>query len=182
MHTSHPSETHYFPLNHPPPRRILLHTHGAAPYIRLDPHIASRGLTFTIYSTGSTGCQSDVTGFHITVDWSATLGRWGSRYFTTLASWAIGIVALLIFEAWGLSDKGGGKLIKSSSVFNLERALNTRQLQCPASRIRCRDSTVERFVNCCWPRRSSPCSHYPRIIISEPRENPSSPQSLPYCY
>jgi hypothetical protein len=27
----------------------------------------------------------------------------------TLASWAIGVVALLIFEAWEMSDRGDGK-------------------------------------------------------------------------
>ncbi|KAJ7693919.1 GPI-inositol-deacylase [Mycena rosella] len=96
VHTSHPSETHYFPLNVLPSHRILLHTHSAAPHIRADPALAP-GLRFTVYSSGSLGCN---------IDWAATLGRWASRYFTALPSWATGVVAVILFHAWGVSDTG----------------------------------------------------------------------------
>ncbi|KAJ6616258.1 PGAP1-like protein-domain-containing protein [Mycena sp. CBHHK59/15] len=106
VHTSHPSETHYFSLTVLPSHRILLHTHSAAPHIRLDPALAS-GLSFTVYSAGSPDCQSDLVGLELGIDWSATLGRWASRYFTVLPSWATGVVAVILFQAWGMSEKVG---------------------------------------------------------------------------
>lgn len=105
MHTSGPSESHYYPVGSPD-RRILLHTHNSAPYIaRIS---ASEGIDFVIYSSGSMGCNAELIDFTIELDWFATLGRWASRYPTTLVSWAIGVVAFVIFEAWGLSDRGRG--------------------------------------------------------------------------
>jgi len=104
MHTSQPSETHYYPVNSG--RRILLHTHYPAPYIPRFPAPYGRGLDFVIYSSGSTTCSAELVGFTIQLDWFATLGRWASRYPTTLVSWAVGVVASVVFEAWSLSDKG----------------------------------------------------------------------------
>ncbi|KAF8239028.1 PGAP1-domain-containing protein [Tricholoma matsutake] len=103
VHTSQPSETHYYPIGSPD-RRILLHTHISAPYVPRLSASESKALDFIIYSSGSTGC-ADLVGFTIELDWFATLGRWGSRYLTTLVSWAVGVVAFVLFEAWGLSDK-----------------------------------------------------------------------------
>lgn len=97
MHTSYPSEIHYFPImNSPHP--ILLHTHSSAPYVR---DISSRGLNLTLYSSASSGC---ISGFDIQVDWWSTFGRWGSRYSMTVLSWAVGVVALVLFVAWGAGD------------------------------------------------------------------------------
>ncbi|KAJ7167587.1 PGAP1-like protein-domain-containing protein [Mycena filopes] len=62
VHTSHPSETHYFPLT------------------------------------------SDLVALELSVDWPATLGRWASRYFTVVPTWAIGVVAVILFQAWGTSE------------------------------------------------------------------------------
>ncbi|RDB19940.1 GPI inositol-deacylase [Hypsizygus marmoreus] len=101
MHTSHPSETHYYPFNIPN-RRILLHTHSPAPYIPVGSSVPHRSLNFVIYAT-SLGCN--MLGFDISIDWSATLGRWASRYPTTLVSWAVGVVAVVLFTAWGVCDR-----------------------------------------------------------------------------
>lgn len=114
VHTSQPSETHYYPIGSPD-RRILLHTHISAPYVPRLSASESKALDFIIYSSGSTGC-ADLVGFTIELDWFATLGRWGSRYLTTLVSWAVGVVAFVLFEAWGLSDKFHGRY---SALFSL---------------------------------------------------------------
>lgn len=105
IHTSHPAETHYFPLQSLPHHRILLHTHSSAPFTPLSNDVP-HGLNFDIYSSGSTGCQ-DLAGLEVQIDFYATLGRWASRYYTTLASWAVGAVALLVFGAWAECDKTG---------------------------------------------------------------------------
>jgi hypothetical protein len=103
VHTSHPSETHYFPLHVLPSHRILLHTHAAAPHVHSEPGPSS-GLHFTVYSSGSLGCKSELAALNLSIDWPATLGRWASRYFTILPSWAIGVVAVILFQAWGMSE------------------------------------------------------------------------------
>ncbi|KAG6841827.1 hypothetical protein C0991_006234 [Blastosporella zonata] len=100
-HTSQPSETHYFPVS-PSNDRILLHTHSNAPYVASA--APRRGLEFMMYSSGTMGC--DMRGFTIGIDWSATLGRWASRYPTTLVAWAVGVVAVIMFTAWGAADRG----------------------------------------------------------------------------
>ncbi|CAK5262528.1 unnamed protein product [Mycena citricolor] len=86
-HTSHPSETHYFPLSG---SRILLHTHASAP------HVVSplTGIEFTIYSSA---CRPTL---NISVDWTATLGRVATRYFTAVPAWAVGVVSILLLNAW----------------------------------------------------------------------------------
>ena len=103
MHASHPSETHYFPLLSGPHRRILLHTHLEAPFV--DPPTLERSaVNFKIYSSGETGCQTELSGFDISIDWSATLGRWSSRYLNTLLSWAAGVASLVVFLGWMQED------------------------------------------------------------------------------
>ncbi|KAJ7639288.1 PGAP1-like protein-domain-containing protein [Roridomyces roridus] len=108
MHTSQPSETHYFPLHVGPTHRILLHAHSSAPHIPRSAECPSRGLYFTIYSSGiAADCDAELLGLDISVDWSATLGRWASRYFTVLPTWATGIVAVMLFQAWGMGERSG---------------------------------------------------------------------------
>ncbi|KAI0701177.1 PGAP1-like protein-domain-containing protein [Cytidiella melzeri] len=91
-HASHPSETHYHPLTLA--RKKLLHTHGSAPYID-SPY--THGLNLTIYTDGEGSCAISRIG--ITVDWWATIGRWGGRYGAPVATWAVGVVALTLYEA-----------------------------------------------------------------------------------
>ena len=106
VHRSHPAETHYFPLAKARNRRILLHTHLLAPFIDQTRHLSS-GLNFTIYSSGERGCKREFETFDIAIDWSATLGRWASRYINTLVSWAAGVASLVVFIAWSKQDHGG---------------------------------------------------------------------------
>ncbi|KAJ4479140.1 PGAP1-like protein-domain-containing protein [Lentinula aciculospora] len=98
VHTSHSSETHYFPLTTHPPRRILLHTHGSAPYAYSNSG-HSEGFELVIYSVIN-GCSMQLRGFELRIDWTATLGRLPTRYFTTIVCWAIGIVSIIVFGAW----------------------------------------------------------------------------------
>ncbi|KIK67657.1 hypothetical protein GYMLUDRAFT_215793 [Collybiopsis luxurians FD-317 M1] len=103
VHTSHPSETHYFPLASKSPHQILLHTHGSAPYIESPSGLFGEGVELVIYSAIN-GCSMQLRGFDISIDWKATLGRWPARYFTTIVCWAVGIVSLIVFEAWGIGE------------------------------------------------------------------------------
>jgi hypothetical protein len=74
-------------------------------------HYPTSALNFIIYSSGEPGCKREFETFDITIDWSATLGRWASRYINTLVSWAAGVASLVVFVAWSQQDYGG----KSSS-------------------------------------------------------------------
>lgn len=100
QHNSHPSETHYFPLISS--SRILLHTHASAPFISSQ---YTHGLNLTIYSSGEGPCTLNKVA--ITVDWWATLGRWGTRYAAPTVTWAVGLVAFVLFDAWGSLEGTG---------------------------------------------------------------------------
>ncbi|KAJ3740976.1 PGAP1-like protein-domain-containing protein [Lentinula detonsa] len=102
MHTSHPSETHYFPFTTKSPHRILLHTHGSAPYAYPNSG-SNEGFELVIYSVIN-GCSMQLRGFDLLIDWTATLGRWPTRYFTTIVCWAVGIVSLIVFDAWSSGE------------------------------------------------------------------------------
>ena len=105
MHSPHASETHYFPLNDYQGRRILLHTHGSAPFLQgVSPDY---GLSFVIYSSGVSSCNPE--GLTTTLDVRATLGRWALRYFTALASWCVGIVAIVMLQTWRQFGAGQGR-------------------------------------------------------------------------
>ncbi|KAH9899517.1 GPI-inositol-deacylase [Cubamyces lactineus] len=98
-HSSHPSETHYYPLAPFFTRRVLLHSHASGPYVASDYPI---GHTLTIHSTGE--CQ--INEVELTVDWWASIGRWGTRYATAAACWAVGIVAIILWDLWGIVERG----------------------------------------------------------------------------
>ncbi|KAI0722323.1 PGAP1-domain-containing protein [Cerioporus squamosus] len=98
-HTSHPFETHYFPIAPYFGRPILLHSHAAAPYISSDHPI---GHTLTIHTSG----ECLVNEIQLTVDWWATIGRWGSRYGTAAACWAVGIVSILMWDVCRVAENG----------------------------------------------------------------------------
>ncbi|EKM59762.1 uncharacterized protein PHACADRAFT_85765 [Phanerochaete carnosa HHB-10118-sp] len=100
QHTSHPTETHYFPLG--PSSRILLHTHASAPFVT---SAYTHGVNLTIYSTGENACA--VEDLALSVDLWATFGRWGTRYAAPAASWAVGVVAILLFDAWRTAETTG---------------------------------------------------------------------------
>jgi len=92
---------HYYRLASDQP--VFLHTHSSAPYIPLLHPGPSRGLNLTIHSPGQR-CQG-VTEVRLSVDWWASVGRIGTRYPTTLLSWGVGIVSLLLFHSWGLDGQ-----------------------------------------------------------------------------
>lgn len=102
VHKSHPAETHYYRLEHE--TSVALHTHASAPYIPLSRYSPSYSSELWIYSVG-TGCE-DVNKFTLNIDWWTTIGRIATRYPTTLISWGVGVVALLMFQAWRESGKG----------------------------------------------------------------------------
>ncbi|KAG2134442.1 PGAP1-like protein-domain-containing protein [Suillus bovinus] len=112
VHKSHPAETHYYRLGHE--TSVALHTHASAPFIPLSRFSPSYSSEVWIYSVG-TGCE-DVNEFTLTIDWWATIGRIATRYPTTLVSWAVGVVALLMFHAWRESGKGSMPSVSQSLV------------------------------------------------------------------
>ncbi|KAK7049752.1 GPI inositol deacylase [Paramarasmius palmivorus] len=101
VHTSSSVETHYFPLTLPMSHRLLIHTHGTAPYVRT---VGAKGIELTVYSSDVPG---QLQGVDLSIDWKGTLGRWSTRYFTTLACWAVGVVSLLMFEVLAIGDLDG---------------------------------------------------------------------------
>lgn len=124
IHTSHSSETHYYPLSNRHNGRILLHTHLGAPFIDHTRHLPSH-LNITIISSADSACQEDFASFEITVDWSATLGRWAPRYLHTLVSWAAGVASLVVFCALAQVDAGGECLC----IIGTRRRLTTDRSQ-----------------------------------------------------
>lgn len=108
QHTSHPSETHYFPLapDATRPSPILLHSHASGPFVpRTTP---SRGFKLRVYASGECFPSS----LSLQIDWWGTLGRWGTRYAPAAISWAVGIVALVLFDAWTEFDMSGMLIIR----------------------------------------------------------------------
>ncbi|KAH9482359.1 GPI inositol-deacylase [Psilocybe cubensis] len=110
MHTSGTEETHYFSLAQVPNKRILLHTHTAAPFIDISRHPPSV-LNFTIYSSAEPDCRDEFSSFNLDIDWFATMGRWASRYLTTLVAWSAGVATIIIFLAWSQQESDPNGLI-----------------------------------------------------------------------
>lgn len=100
LHKSKTSESHFHLTNGQ--RTILIHTHSSGPFIPSDEE-NRHGVTLDIYSSGECGISS----FELTVDWQATLATWGLRYWTTVAAWSIGIVAIVIGKSWREWENGG---------------------------------------------------------------------------
>lgn len=97
-HTSHPDETHYFPLTDHS-NRILLHTHLPAPFVTTSKSDA-KGLVLDVFSSGISECTNVVDGIKVSIDWSATFGRWATRYWTSAIVWSVGVTSLIIFYSW----------------------------------------------------------------------------------
>ncbi|KIK47060.1 hypothetical protein CY34DRAFT_799756 [Suillus luteus UH-Slu-Lm8-n1] len=110
VHKSHPAETHYYRLEHE--TSVALHTHASAPFIPPSRFSPSYSSELWIYSAG-TGCE-DVNEFTLNIDWWTTIGRIATRYPTTLISWGVGVVALLMFQAWRESGKGSMPSVQDS--------------------------------------------------------------------
>ena len=106
-HTSQPYESHYFPLQPGFGRPILVHSHASAPYVDSSHTV---GHTLTMHSSGE--CWVDQ--IKLTVDWWATVGRWGTRYGPAAVCWAVGIMAILLWDVWKTAENGG-KLTRNLS-------------------------------------------------------------------
>ncbi|KAF9534116.1 GPI-inositol-deacylase [Crepidotus variabilis] len=104
VHTSHQAETHYFPWHRTQNQRTLIHTHLEAPFVDSSA-LGKSTVNFTIQSSREETCRDDLTGFNLTVDWKATLGRWGSRYLNPLISWAAGVAAAVVFLGWNKENE-----------------------------------------------------------------------------
>ncbi|KAI0371559.1 GPI-inositol-deacylase [Pilatotrama ljubarskyi] len=116
-HTSHPSETHYYPLAPTFPRRILLHSHASAPYIASEHPV---GHKLTVHSSG----ECWVTEIELTLDWWGSIGRWGTRYWAAAVCWGVGIMGIVLWDVWGLVE-GGAAIpdVRSSLEFFARRRL-----------------------------------------------------------
>ena len=64
---------------------LELHTHSSAPFTS---HTDKHGLNPTLYALPD--CK--VASLHLRVDWWASLGRAGARYWTAVPGWVVGIV------------------------------------------------------------------------------------------
>ncbi|KXN89445.1 GPI inositol-deacylase [Leucoagaricus sp. SymC.cos] len=106
VHTSNSVETHYYPLDPEGRQRILLHTHLPAPY-HGQGNKKGEGIRLVIYSSGTSSCINQLKGIALSIDLSATLGRWASRYMTTVIGWAAGISSIPLFLGLGAYDRGG---------------------------------------------------------------------------
>ncbi|KAF9037812.1 PGAP1-domain-containing protein [Hymenopellis radicata] len=97
VHRSPRSELHYFALSDRHSNEIPLHTHSVGPFV--DSGVPAHGMRLDFLSSGCT-----LESIHLEVAWVHTLGRWASRYFTSVVCWAVGIVSVMMFDFWGTSD------------------------------------------------------------------------------
>ncbi|KIY73861.1 PGAP1-domain-containing protein [Cylindrobasidium torrendii FP15055 ss-10] len=112
-------EIHYFPLIPYQQRKILLHSHSSGPFVDSE---TIGGLQFDIISSGS-GPSS----ISLKLAWWPTLGRWASRYFTTVACFAIAVVSILLYDFWTI---GEGTPASSRSVAQSLQYFHRRRLPC----------------------------------------------------
>lgn len=98
--TLHSPEAHYYPLLTFPARHILLHTHVSGPFIAPP----SAGLDLVFYTSGDAGCA--LNKLQITLDWWSTLGRVGTRYASSAGAWAVGVVAVVVWDALSQIPQG----------------------------------------------------------------------------
>lgn len=72
-----------------------------------------------MYSTAESGCS--VTSLNLTINWWATIGRWGGRYAAPAVSWAVGVVAILLHDAWRVSETVGSVPSVEASLITFVR-------------------------------------------------------------
>ncbi|EMD40411.1 hypothetical protein CERSUDRAFT_102812 [Gelatoporia subvermispora B] len=101
-------ETHYYPLLTSPVRPVLLHAHTAGPFISPP----SVGLDIKLYSTGDTTCALE--RIDISLDWWGTLGRASTRYASSAGAWAVGVVAIIVWDALSRSKDAATPSVSAS--------------------------------------------------------------------
>ena len=95
---------------------MLVHTHASAPFV---PSTHTHGFNFAIYTTGESSCT--VKRLELSIDMWATLGRWGVRYAAPAASWAVGVVGMLLHDAWRSAETVGSMPSVTSSLATFVR-------------------------------------------------------------
>lgn len=93
-----PRESHFHLVTS---KSIFIHSHVTGPFI---PSSAAYSPVLEVYTSGACG----VTSASITIDWYSSLGRAGSRFWSTLGVWAVGVVGVLFAEAWRVWDMEDG--------------------------------------------------------------------------
>ena len=88
-------------------RRMLLSGHSYGPFIRPP---TDHGSIVEIYTSGTCGLKE----IRISLNWKASIGRVGTRYWSSLPMWVMGIVYLSVGVAWiSWDDSCGGRSLRS---------------------------------------------------------------------
>lgn len=69
-------------------------------------------MTLHVHSSGDPGCAVD--GVTISVDMAASIGRWGARLWPALATSAVGVAVLVLFDALGRIEDGSTSITFTS--------------------------------------------------------------------
>ena len=110
LHTTSPSESHYFRLL--PSSTVHLHSHHRGPFIPKiasgpsDLHPSKTGLKLTIYQHDFTD-QCSLESVSISIDPWASLGRIGTRYWGAVLAWGGALICGLGWWGWTVWDNGG---------------------------------------------------------------------------
>lgn len=107
-----PRESHFHLATSQHP--IYIHSHVAGPFV---PSTHAHSTVLQVYTSGTCG----VSDISIDIDWRSSLGRAGSRYWSTLGVWCVGVVGILVagaWRGWDLGDGFGGRVIVLSTVFD----------------------------------------------------------------
>ncbi|KAF8591481.1 PGAP1-domain-containing protein [Ramaria rubella] len=99
LHRTGPAESYFHPTDGVRP--ILIHSHSSGPFISVDSS-ARHGVHVHLYSSGECG----ISRLEFTIDWWSSFGTWGLRYWTTVCAWAVGVVGIIIIQAWNTWEKG----------------------------------------------------------------------------
>ncbi|KAF8325172.1 PGAP1-like protein-domain-containing protein [Cantharellus anzutake] len=84
----------------PSSRRILLSGHSLGPFIRRS--AIDRGALLEIYTSGACGLEE----VNVKLDWKASGGRIGLRYWSSVPIWVMGVVYLSSGITWSAWDLG----------------------------------------------------------------------------
>ncbi|KIJ56766.1 hypothetical protein M422DRAFT_197939 [Sphaerobolus stellatus SS14] len=93
LHTSNTAESHFHTMDGYRP--ILIHTHSAGPFLNTPANL-THDVELQIFSSAECG----VSEIQLNVDWKGSLSTWGLRYWTTLCAWSLGVVGVILLQAW----------------------------------------------------------------------------------
>ncbi|KAH7105481.1 PGAP1-domain-containing protein [Auriculariales sp. MPI-PUGE-AT-0066] len=99
LHEASDSESHFYSLQGG--AGVSIHSHSHGPFLpRQAGHERSR---LTIISPSTCG----VARIQARIDWYASIGQWALRFWGAVATWAIGIVALVCLHSWWVASAIG---------------------------------------------------------------------------